>query len=426
MDFQKFLNIALKDIRILFQDRATLVIILVAPFALTLVLGAAFGGISTGDDSPIKDIPVVVVNQDKGAMLATQALNFGDRLSEALQQVGGLLKVEVLTDEEQARARVRDGKAVTAVLIPADFSQSLNPANPTFGDTKIRLTLFRDPGSAISADIVNAVVRQILNGFTNADVAIYSAGKANANPLFLITQAGAIAQDVATHTQSGDAPITVMTAQTTPGQSGPGFNLLAFFAPSMAVFFLNFAMAFGVVTILEEKDNGTLQRLIVSPTRRMTILAGKLGGTYVSGVIQIALLIVATSLVAPLLGSKTSIWGTNVPALVVLTLCVVAGALGLGTILAAVARTRQQASIYASAGLVLMGIVGGSFFVSGDRPPMGIASQLTVNYWANSAYARLSQTNDLVSVLPNIAALLVIFVVCFGVGVYLFNRRLDV
>jgi ABC-2 type transport system permease protein len=426
MDFKKFLTIALKDIRVLFQDRATLMIILVAPFALTLVLGAAFGGISTGNDSPIKDIPVVVVNHDQGAMLATQALNFGERLADALQHVGGLLRVEVLADEEQARARVRDGRAAAAVLIPADFSQALNPTNPAFGDARIKLTLFRDAGSAISADIVSAVVRQIVNGFTNADVAIYAAGKANANPLFLITQASAVAQDVATRSQSGDAPITVTTAQTTPGQSGPGFNLLAFFAPSMAVFFLNFAMAFGVVTILEEKDNGTLQRLIVSPTRRMTILAGKLGGTYVSGVIQIFLLIVATSLVGPLLGSKTPIWGTNVPALVVLTLCVVAGALGLGTILAAVARTRQQASIYASAGLILMGIVGGSFFASGDRPPMGIASQLTVNYWATSAYARLSQTNDLMSVLPNMAALLAIFIVCFGAGVYLFNRRLDV
>lgn len=425
MDFKKFLNIALKDIRILFQDRATLMIILVTPFALTLVLGAAFGGITLGNNSPIKDIPVVVVNQDKGATLGTQSLNFGDRLADALQNVGGLLKVEVLTDEEQARARVRDGKAVTAVLISADFSQSLNPTNPAFGDTKIKLTLFRDPGSAIRADIVSAVVRQIMNGFTNANVALYAAGKANANPLFLITQAGGIAQDVATRSQSSDAPITATTTQTT-SQPGPGFNLLAFFAPSMAVFFLNFAMAFGVVTILEERENGTLQRLIVSPTPRMTILAGKLGGTYVSGLIQIALLILATTLVAPLLGSKTPIWGTNILALAVLTLCVVAAAIGLGTILAAIARTRQQASIYASAVLTLMGIVGGSFFASAGRPPLGLVSQLTVNYWATSAYATLSQTNDLMAVLPNIAALLAIFVACFGAGVYLFNRRLDV
>jgi ABC-2 type transport system permease protein len=422
MDFRKFATIALKDIYIQFTDRTSLLITIITPFVLTFVIGAAFSGFTGNSGAPVKGIRVVVVNQDQGAAFGPQQVNFGQTLTDALQKnVGDLLSVDVLTDESAAKARVVAGKAVTAVLIPADFSQALNPTSPTFSDKKITLTLFRDAGSPLSADIVASVVRQMVNSFTNANLALYAAGKAGANPLMLITQAGAIAQEVGA--KSSEGLIAVRTADSAPAQQGQGINLLQYFAPAMAVFFLNFSMAFGAVSIIEERENWTLQRLLASPTNRLTILAGKLGGTYVTGVIQIATLIIATSIVAPLLGNKVAPWGTNVPALIILTLIVVAGSIGFGTMIASFARTRQQATVYVSALMTVLGLVGGTFFPSGN---LGILSKITVNYWATNAYQTLAQTSDLSAVLPNMLALLVMFVVCFGIGVTLFNRRLDV
>jgi ABC-2 type transport system permease protein len=318
-------------------------------------------------------------------------------------------------------------QARAAILIPEDFSQALNPTNPTFGDVKVRLTVFRDAGSPLAADIVTAVVRQILNTFTNANIAVYAAGKATANPLFLATQGEAIARAVSSQSYGSAAPISVMAHNLqNNAQQGPSLNLLQYFAPALAVFFLNFLMASGAISIMEEQDNGTLQRLLTTPTSRLTVLAGKLGGTYVSGLLQLTILIVATTLAAPILGSKEPAWGTNIPALIVLTLAVVAGSIGIGTLIAGLARTRTQANMYSNAILILMGIAGGTFFAVAGGPPMGLASQLTINYWATNAYATLARTNDLASVLPNIAALLTMFVVGFGAGVVLFSRRLDI
>lgn len=428
MDYRKFVAIALKDVRQVFTDRAALMIMIAAPLLITFIIAAAFSGINSGD-SPIKGIPVVVVNQDKGAMLGPQQVNFGQNVADALGKVGDLLTVEVSTDEADARTRVIEGKARAAVLIPADFSQSLNPVNPAFGDSKAKLTLFRDAGSPLAADIVAAVVRQILNSFTNASVGVYAAGKVNTNPLFMITQAGAIAQEVGSKSaSSADAPIKV-NLENLQGtqQSGQTYNLLQYFAPALAVFFLNFLMASGAISIMEERDNWTLQRLLTTPTRRLTILAGKLGGTYVSGLLQLAVLIIATTVIAPFMGSREPVWGTNIPALILVTLVVVAGSIGFGTLIAGLARNRQQATIYANAILILAGILGGTFFASGNgAPPMGILSQLTVNYWATNAYATLAQTNNLLAIVPNLSFLLLIFVVCFGAGVVLFSRRLDV
>jgi ABC-2 type transport system permease protein len=424
MDLKKFVAIALKDIRLVIGDRAALVMAIAAPLAITFIISAAFAGVNTGN-SPIKAIPVVVVNRDTGAAFGPQQVNFGQTLAETLGKVGDLLKVETLADENEARTRVIQGQARAAILIPPDFSQSLNPTNPAFGSAKVKLTLFRDAGSPIAADIVVAVVRQIVNGFGSAAIAVYAAGQATDNPLFMGLQAGAIAQEVGARTGlSGPLTIQMDNVQGATPQEQT-FNLLQYFAPALAIFFLNFLMASGAISIMEERHNGTLQRLLTTPTKRTTILAGKLGGTYVSGVLQLAVLIVATSLAAPLLGSKAAAWGTNIPALIVLTLVVVCGSIGLGTIIAGAARTLQQANIYSNAILVMMGILGGTFFASAGGPPMGVLSQLTVNYWATSAYATLARTNDLLSVLPNMVVLLAMFVVFFGTGVFLFNRRLD-
>src|SRR4051794_30086562 len=115
MDLRKFFVIAFKDVRQLFADRAGLLTTFAAPLVLTFVIGAAFSGFS-GRDGPIKDIPVVVVNQDKGATFGPQPVNFGQNLLDALKSTGSLLKADALTDENEAKALVRQGKASAAVL----------------------------------------------------------------------------------------------------------------------------------------------------------------------------------------------------------------------------------------------------------------------------------------------------------------------
>src|SRR5258706_11272916 len=208
MDLKKFLIIAAKDVRLLFTDRAALLITILTPLVMTFVIGAAFSGIS-GGNAPVSHIPVVLVNNDAGATLGTQEVSFGANLTDTLSHVGDLIDVQIVSDEAAARTQLQSGKAAAAILIPANFSQSLNPITSSFGDTKVSLTVIRDPGSALSAEIVMSVVRQILNSFTNANIAVYAAGKASSNPLFLITDASAIAQEVASKSGGTAAPVNV-------------------------------------------------------------------------------------------------------------------------------------------------------------------------------------------------------------------------
>ncbi len=438
MDIQKALTIASKDIRILFTDRNLLLIMIVAPLALTLIIGAAFSRFSGGSsDLPIENIPVAIVNEDQGASVFLQRLNYGDILTNILvppahkapdptNTLYKLIKAQKLSHDD-AIAQVNQGKLIAAILIPPGFSESLNPTKDK--PTQTQITLYRDAGSPIAASVVGSVVRGIVNNLTTGNIAIFAArdqvNAGKASPV-LMTQAQAIAQAINDQSQK-TAPIT-LSESTVTGQkqnNAAGFDPLQYFAPAMAIFFLTFTAAGGAGSLIEEQNNGTLQRLLSSPTGRTTILGGKLGGTYINGVLQITILIVAMALLGPLIGSKASVWGTNIPGIVLITLSAVAAATGLGTLIAGLSRTAQQSDVITNAVMILSGIAGGAFFnIATLGPAFQNVSKLTLNYWATNAYSTLAQTGDLSAVLPNIAVLLGMFAVFFGIGAALFNRRL--
>ena len=58
------LQIGWKDLRVIFRDRAALILMLVAPFVLTVAMGLVTGSLGSSS-SGISQVPVVVVNLDQ-------------------------------------------------------------------------------------------------------------------------------------------------------------------------------------------------------------------------------------------------------------------------------------------------------------------------------------------------------------------------
>jgi len=74
---KKLFLIGLKDVKLAFRDRAALILMLLAPFLLTLGLGFVTGVFRAAPPAEISHIPVILVNQD-GKQL-------GNALVEAFQ-----------------------------------------------------------------------------------------------------------------------------------------------------------------------------------------------------------------------------------------------------------------------------------------------------------------------------------------------------
>src|SRR6185436_7834376 len=90
---------------------------------------------------------------------------------------------------------------------------------------------------------------------------------------------------------------TAITLKTnTEGADAIEFDILAYMAPGMALLFLMYTVSYGGRSILAERSQGTLPRLLVSPTSNAQVLGGKVLGIFFTGVAQVGILILASSI----------------------------------------------------------------------------------------------------------------------------------
>ena len=109
---KKLFLIGIKDLKLIFRDRAALTFMLLAPFLLTIGMGVATGRFS-GSLSGLSDIPVVIVNLDREQLGNTLADVFSS------QELADLMEPTLSSDPEAARRLVDDDQATAAVFIPA-------------------------------------------------------------------------------------------------------------------------------------------------------------------------------------------------------------------------------------------------------------------------------------------------------------------
>ena len=143
----------------------------------------------------------------------------------------------------------------------------------------------------------------------------------------------------------------------------------------MAVFFLFFAVQFGITSILEERRDGTLARMLAAPISRRSVLAGKLATSVALGTISMTVLAVATHY---LLGAH---WG-NPLGVAILIVCGVVAATAVMALVASLARTPDEAQTLESIVALVLGMLGGTFFpVAQAGGVLALLSDATPQAW---------------------------------------------
>ena len=444
MLIQKLWAIARKDLFTTFQDRNAILIMFAMPLAISLIIGLALG---TGGDISIDAIPLAVANQDDGATIEGQTVNLGavyeqvllaedDAADPRAQQVAALVDAVRPTDLAAARDAVEAGDLAALITIPAGFSQAAFAA-----DGAGTVQVYYDSGRSVSPSVVSAILRAVTNGI-NTSILAQRAGPA----ALAAIGAAADADQSAIGQAQGDLSARITASQDPTAGAGDSlanpitlrqvnlqgetrsFDALQYFAPSMAILFLTFAMATGGTSVLDEQRRWTLQRIITTPTPRWVFMGGKLLGIYFTGVAQMVVLIGATSVVARLLGREGAVWGTNYAGLALLVAVVVLAATSLGLLIAAVSETPAQASTYSTVALFLLGMLGGSFIpIEGLPGFLGWLPKITLNYWGIQGFFDMAfyeaSVADLATNLLVLAGMAVVF---FVISLWRFSRRLDI
>lgn len=414
----KLLLIGIKDLRLIFRDRAALVLMLLAPFLLTLGMGLVTGRFSGGASS-IADIPVVIVNQDDG--------EFGKALVDVFNSadLAELVEPAAASEPEAARQLVDEDKVAAAVVIPAGFTRSIIPqqdnlASGTTTQSVLKIEVYANPSRPTSAGIIKSIVDEYLSrieeGRISGETAIIQ---------MVISQritpdmAQAAGEEMVQRLQSApsDDSLAITLNTSTAGGNEVDFDILAYLAPGMALLFLMYTVSYGGRSILAEKAQGTLPRLLISPTTSTQILGGKVFGIFLTGVAQMLILIGGTSLLFQLR------WG-DVLGVFVLVLAAVFGATGWGMLITALARTPGQVGSIGSAVMLIFGILGGSFISLEQMPPfIQMLSRITPNSWALDGFTTLALGGTLPHLSTPITALLTMGLVLFVVSVLLFGRK---
>jgi ABC-2 type transport system permease protein len=408
----KTLRIAWKDLTILFRDRGALILMLGAPLVLTAGLALVSGRMGGSSGSSFQNIPLAVVNLDRGEI----GKNLTDAISSA--ELADLLEPQPADDAAAARALVDGGTVAAAVIIPAGFTDSVTGARAaTDAD---RIEIYTDPEKEISGQIVTAVaesfVQQVELARVSGQVAVEQLVDAG---LIDPQQAAAVGMQVAQRAvaqQNSGAAVELVSAQGTIDPQKT-FDMMGYFAPSMAILFLMYTVSLGGRNLLAERETGTLGRLAGSPISETEILGGKLLGIFLVGAAQMAILILANTLI---FGVK---FGDPLgTAALVVALALAAS--GWGILLAAVARTPGQVSTIGMAMTLTFGVLGGSFIPVSSMPGwFGLLSKITPNAWGIQGFVALGYGDGLPQLAGTLAGLLAMAAVLFLIAVALLRRK---
>jgi ABC-2 type transport system permease protein len=409
MNLRKLFFIALKDLRLIFRDPAGLVFMLLAPFALTIGMGALTGRFSGFTQFGISQIPVAIVNQDSGEL--------GKVLEDvfASDEIKQLIAAQPQSDPTAARALVDEGKLAAVIIVPEGFSESIMSGES--GGEVVRIEFYENPTHPTSTGIVRSILESFL---TQVEVGRVS-GALIVNQLLSsgaiqLNQAAAIGAEVGREVV-GNSSGSINLITTTAEGSGVKFDILAYLAPGMAMLFLMYTVSFGGRSLLVESRTGTMARMLISPTNPGFILGGKGLGIFLTAAAQLLILIGGTSLLFRLS------WG-DWRGVALLILAAAFGASGWGILMASVLKTPGQVAITGSAVALLFGVLGGSFFDLSVMPEwVRKVGMITPNSWANDGFRILSMGGKFAAIQSNLIALLIMGAALYTLGTILLSRR---
>ncbi len=383
------LDIAWKDLRQRVRDRSAILLAVVVPLVLAGIFSLLFGPAETP-----RPFDYAVVDQDGGQI--TQA--FSDEVLAGLES-RDIVTVEAM-DEDEARAAVRDGDLDAAFIFPEGFSDTVQSQRP------VDLAIVGSVDSPTGTDVARSIARSYVADLNAARVA--AGAVRHQRPGVTEAEIGAIAQRVATATPPLALEDVTASARVLDSKT--------YFAAGMAVFFLLFTVQFGVSSLIDERSEGTLARLLAAPVRRSSILVGKLLTSIVLGVASLTVLALASTL---LLGAS---WGDPVAVGLLILAGVLAGT-GITSVVASLARTAEQAGSWQAVVAVTLGLLGGAFFpIQQSGSFLATASLVTPHAWFLRGLGSLTGGGGVADVLPAVFALLVFAFVTGAVAMLRIDR----
>ena len=394
----KILAIMWKDLKLRFSSQAEWLYFLILPLIFTFLLA---GGTPSEGADPRMDLPVVDLA--------------GSSLAESLYaELNNSTTVDPKRYELAEAERLFDQRRLSSLLIiPTDFTLETLQA----GVAQVELRQQPNNLNALAAErAVQAAVQRVGSAVQIAQTSLTAAetrqafGDAASRAAYF-EQALASAQD-----KMANAPQRVRVQRSsTPDQvdydpaanSSAGQLITWVFIPLVGISGL-FAY---------ERQQGTLRRLLTTPTQRVTYLLGTILGQVLTALVQIALLVGFGMLVMKVA------WGNDLGGLAVLMAAFALAGAALGTAMGAFVKTEGQANGLSMMLGMVMALLGGCWYPLELFPEfVQNAVKVLPTTWAMQGMLDMVYRGQgLAGILPEAGVLLGFAVVFLGIGVARFK-----
>jgi ABC-2 type transport system permease protein len=437
-------ELAAKDLRLYFRDKVGMALGFLLPITLIVVYGAVFGGMG-GDDGgglPKQTIRVADEDQTDGSRRFLDVLRRSG-MADVVTEQGGQPFTRAALEEA-----VRKGRAPFGLVILRGFGATLETGGPP------SLEMLRDPAKEMEFRIASQalmpavmettggrraktmpldIVRSLVGeeAFARGNSAelekksseLYEAmeswtSRASDSRAAGKGDAGSMASFDFMGSMLGIKDTAVAPDRQTAGQRRK-IAMLAQSVAGTAVMMLLFGLAACGGTILQERDAGTLRRLLVTPAPRGAILAGKFAFTFVIGLIQLVVMFAFGAVVfrLPIL--------QHAGGLVLVAAATCAACTGFGIFIATVGRTQKQIEGISTLVILLMSSLGGSWWPLFITPTwMQVAGHFTINAWAMDGFLGVLAYNlSIRDILLPLGVLFGVAAVLIALSVVFFRRR---
>lgn len=398
---RKIFTIAWNDIRVEFSERVTWVFFLLLPLIFTLIIGQGLQHSNGSPDEGSDQRYILLVVDADHSSLSNELIN----TIESSPVIRPLVKPAA-----EAQLSFQKGQAAALMTIPSGFEATLLAGQRVDlslkklpNDTR---TLAIDQALGVALSQVDSAVQAAQISATQAEQIDHFQSAAQRVSYFNdgLTLAQQLLQKPPARTELKQSPRATVQIANGFEQSSPGqlvtWTLITLLGASEV--FVN------------ERLKGTLLRLLATPTRKSTILLGKITARLGMGLFQMTLLIGFAILVL-----KVN-WGRSLGALALIAIAFALASVALGTLMGALVRTRSQASGLTTMFAMLLAALGGAWWPLEITPPayQAIVKVLPTT-WAMIGFDDVILRGlGVIAILPVVGVLLVFAAIFFSLGIW--------
>lgn len=373
MESKKFKWMIKKDLLTLWRHKIQFASLILFPILMIALCGWGMGG-------TVENTPVIIVKQSSGDLT--------DQIINALKSDNTYDIKNIVSDADDAKNDVDNGKYKAAIILPSDLEDGTSPTAVLYVDSSDQLTTqtLVPTTEKIFSSISESIEMQEIN---------------------------------ASSTSTSLATSTVRNVKLQVNKIYGDIDYIDFLLPGVLAMtmFMSSMLTMGN-SIAGERERGELARLFMTPTSIPTVLSGKITSQVVKEMIRAIILIIAA-----LLLFNVMIKGNFILLLLVMLISVFCF-VGFGMMFSATAKTQEDYIQIVMPIAMPMMFICGVFFPTETMPWIlqKIAYILPLTY-ANDAFRGVMlQGAGIGSITIDLLVLIGFAILFFAVGVLRFNR----